>query len=338
MPSLDRRIITPAEAIARATIRPRSAPPARPHATLGGWVHWGLIDRQGREVQGGDQDNLVLDGFLDWISENLFSGLTWSNFLAVGTGSSEPDVTDTALDSELARTSTLITNTRTRPANGVYEFVREREFDFAEANGNLTEWGWADGSSSDMLVRELFRDELGDPVTVTKTSDFKLRVKYTFTLTLTPTDFPAGSFVMDGIGTLNGTYGWIGATQNVAADLGLFSIIAQGSGLGGIGASSATSWVYTSNRTLSGGDLGSSTPAGDYTAGTHTRDGFGVTFSTSQGNLDPVAAFVARQGGASTIQRVGYVFLVDSADRFTKDDLHIMSVEHLTTVSWGRAT
>src|SRR5690606_22234004 len=151
--------------------------------------------------------------FLDFIATTssptgaYASGLANLSHFAVGTGSATPDVTDTALASEVSgRTTTQVENTITRTANGVYDVVIAREFDFAQGNGNLTEFGFANGASSDILIRELFRDAGGTPITVTKTSDYKLQIRYTQTVTLTPTfNSPAShSVAISGIGTVNG--------------------------------------------------------------------------------------------------------------------------------------
>jgi hypothetical protein len=64
-----------------------------------------------------------------------------------------------------------------------------RSFDYAQANGNLTEFGGShSGNSADGThTRELFRDSGGNPIVITKTSNERLAIFYHFEVTLTPT-------------------------------------------------------------------------------------------------------------------------------------------------------
>lgn len=354
-----RRIITPAEAIARARIRPRNAPRVRMHAGMEGRIRWGLIDRSGREVRGGEQHNLLLDSFLDYIATSThpvgFTGYNWTtnliqesfDYCAVGTGSAEPDVTDTALGSEVARTGTALGTTNARTSNGVYEVSDTYEFDFAEANGNLTEWGMAPESTGGLHVRELFRDEVGDPVTVTKTSDYKLRVVYTFTVTLTPTTLTPGSFAITNIGTINGDYLWMGGkSAAIGADLMTFAAVAAGSLVTSIGAFGSTigtgyptkypsAYTYLAKYDGRFSHAGSCTVA-PYTGGTYERTVTEVEMGTADGNQEWKDITVFRASPVSTYKRGAFVFAIDAGDRFTKDDLHILTIDNPITVSWGR--
>ena len=339
---IPRNIVTPAEALIK--VRERRAPRVRPAAGMSGWIKWSLIDRHGRERAGGEQHNLILDTFLEYLpvwstgAASTFEGLAFSHF-AVGTGSTAPDVTNTALDAEVARFTTQISVSRTRTENGVYESVVERELGFASGNGNLTEWGIAPSASDDLIVRELFRDEVGDPVTVTKTSDFKLRIKYTFILTLTPTDLAAGSFVIDGIGTINGEYRWRGAGDSDQFDRRDFlQLVGGGTGQQVIGPAMGTSTLNGySDAIPETGSVGVGTLKA-YAAGSHERVMESATFSTAQGNMNPVRHIGTGQwAGVTWARRFGFSFFVDDVDQFEKDDLHILEFTDFVTFSWGRA-
>lgn len=355
------KIITPAEALARASVRPRHAPRANVSAGLGGWLRWSLINREGREVAGGEQHNLMLNGFLDFIANNGDSGGIFGNtatilsphftfsHTAVGTGSTEPAVTDTALANEIARTSDLLSGStsETQTANGEYEMTWGREFDFGEANGNLTEWGIAAGSASSILIRELFRDEGGEPITVTKTSDEKLRLFYTLEASLSPVTLTSASFDITNIGTINGQYMWIGGPSAGKIDLATFARIAAGlvttngtstpSGDAVAAVRDTTSWSYSSNVNWGATLRADSVTMGSYTGGSYTRKVDEVQWSTSVGNIT-IATMGIGVGNSSAGNRLfGLIFLIDSGDRFAKDDLHQLTMTDYFSVSWDRA-
>lgn len=333
--------------------RDRHAPKSRKHVGLEGWVSWGLIDRSGHVAKGGEQHNLILNTFLDRIAAADLANYTgFLSHFAVGTGSTEPDVTDTALDNELARTTTLISNSLTRPGNGVYEIVIEREFDFGAANGNLTEFGFAGGASSDMLVRELFRDGGGNAITVTKTSDYKLRIRYTLTVSLTPVALTPHSFTITGIGLITGDVMLVGGPNadgfNGGKDFATFASTASGAGIAtstgttaGFKAAAdpgAFDGAYTSGF---GGNTGSnrisSYSYGAYTPGAYQRTLESITFATDRANIEIRALTIGRGVGTANTNNPGFVFAIDPDDYFTKDSLHTLTIDDLLTVSWGRA-
>ncbi|API81907.1 hypothetical protein G20c_99 [Thermus phage G20c] len=112
------------------------------------------------------------------------------NYLAVGTGSSEPDPSQTTLTNEVARTSN--TGGFTDTENVVYSSTRHahvwnanltRQFQFSTSY-NLTEFGFFSGSSgANCMYRQLFRtdpnDPNSDPVVVSVQNGDQLRVRYT---------------------------------------------------------------------------------------------------------------------------------------------------------------
>lgn len=342
------------------TVRDRHAPSPRVSAGIEGWVSWGLYDRKGRQVQGGEQHNLILNGMLDDIATNTVTSGTgggsragisafpaYLTHFAVGTGSTAPDVTQTALVSELARTTTEISYTVTRPSNGVYNLALEREFDFGVGNGNLTEFGFARGASANMLVRELFRNEGGTPITVTKTSDFKLRIKYTLTITLTPVTLTEASFNISGIGTINGDHAWVGAAAGSnMADLATFARLARGLTGTGINScqgllSTSSTWSYATNidgEVASGGGIATSMTPNGYTSEDYARSVEAALWSTANGNVTGIRSISAQWGGNTGGQVfVGWRFVIDSGDAFTKDNLHMLTLDDMLNVSWDRA-
>jgi len=130
--------------------------------------------------------NLITDVGLDALAGGAgISNLI--NYLAVGTGSSEPSYTDTTLNAEVARTNYNggfdDSNEMVGSGNLVeyWRRIRTRVFTEAQANANLAELGFFSSSSGGtMWNRQLFRDELGQPTTITKTSEDQLRVTYEY--------------------------------------------------------------------------------------------------------------------------------------------------------------
>ena len=128
--------------------------------------------------------NLIPDAGLEAAGTTKIPG-TLNQYCAVGTGSTAPAVDQTQLVAELARTnstgSVLDVNSQDIAALG-YCFVRvSRNFTTAQANGNLTEIGFFNAATDGtMLCRQLFLDEEGVPTTITKTSEFQLRITYEF--------------------------------------------------------------------------------------------------------------------------------------------------------------
>lgn len=354
-----KQILTPVDALRETLplrIRDRRAPPARIGGGLEGWMEWQLVDRSGRAVRGGQQHNLFLDQGLNNIADvSIANGAGSFQWAVVGTGSVEPDVADVSLGNQVGTTQTKVaTWAWTRTGNGVYEGSCTYEFDFEDANGNLTEWGVGRGSSGEMTalyVRELFRDGEGDPTTVTKTSDYKLRLTYTLELTLTPTVLTPASFTIDGIGVINGDYMWRGggASDNTAyhrRDLETFGGLANGNGTGRFGglfvSSTVDSGVYDDVTApgSSGSDASARTTQtpSTFVAGQWQRKHTAV-WGTAKGNgtIATIGATGDQRSQTST-PRAGFVFIVDEGDRFTKDDLHTLTLTDAVTVTWGRGS
>lgn len=353
------------------------ATPARVSAGLKGWMRYELVDRFGIIVRAGRMPNMILDQGLDQIASqsllyvNDAGGVpaTWFPIIsygAVGTGSTAPAASQTALDAELARTVTSYTSdTMTRPSNGTYHLTRHIEFGYSEANGNLTEWGFSYSASAggNLFNRALFLDGGGSPTTVTKTSSYKLRIIYTLELALSPTSMTAGSFAVTNVGTISGNYVLLGTSGvslggNCAApDLGLFSALARGS-LGtvtGVAEAPVVGALYADDTDRSASTYTSGisvtsdisapthvartidTARDAYVAGSFQRTGGLWKFDTSYGNFAPIKAF-AISGAEERVddcQQMGYVFDLDLASEFTKDDVHTLTIG-VPTVSWAR--
>lgn len=126
--------------------------------------------------------NLIVNAGMDALGTSR--ALDLMSYCAVGTGNTAPAVTDIALEVELARTNSDggFPDTKGTAAGNEYAwFKRTRSFTTAQANGNLTEVGmFRLSAGAPMFCRQLLKDELGNPTTITKTSEFELRVIYEY--------------------------------------------------------------------------------------------------------------------------------------------------------------
>lgn len=150
---------------------------------LEGYFEVDLIDaKSGVIKQHLEFRNLITDVGLNALGSNTASLNSSLTYLAVGTGNSTPDVTQTALDSEVGRTNNAgsFSDTFTSgPSFEYWEGARVRLFTEAQANGVLAELGFFNlAAAGIMFNRQLFRDGSGVPITIPKTSSDQLRVTY----------------------------------------------------------------------------------------------------------------------------------------------------------------
>lgn len=114
-------------------------------------------------------DNIVLDSGIDRMLSS-----TWGDGVAVGSGSSTPQKTQTQLDSVIATTTTRISGTSgaqttTEP---FYEWVRYiYRFGEGIAAGNISEVGIIYRNATNLWNRALVRDTEGNPTSITILSD-----------------------------------------------------------------------------------------------------------------------------------------------------------------------
>lgn len=309
--------------------------PARIGGSVEGWIEWQLLDRRGRAVDGGQQHNLVLDQLLNQVPTYGLYG--FMQYLCVGTGTTPPSTGQTALDAEIGRTSNNggVTDTTTRVADGVYERTVSRLFDFAEANGNLTEWGFAAASTGALGIRELFRDGGGNPKVVTKTSAYQLRVTYKARWTLTPVVQTAVSFTIANLGAKTGKFCLTTSLGSGDPDLSCLEGIVR--------ASTSNSYAHlltainnTFGYSNSGGRstaAAKAMTAGNYTSftpGTWSRQVQNVTWESTEGNVTIRGFELQLQGGE------GWLFRFDDGQEFTKTNTNRLIITPMAGFSWNR--
>jgi len=141
----------------------------------------------GRVKQRLEFPNLITDAGLNAIVGQADTAVALFIFLGVGTDSTAPVVGDTTLGSEVDRTSSnggfadttgFVTGSDIFDAPFYFK-KRTRLFLEGEGNGNLTELAWfKSAAASTMIVRSLFKDSGGTPITVTKTSSDQLKITH----------------------------------------------------------------------------------------------------------------------------------------------------------------
>lgn len=135
--------------------------------------------------------NLLVDGFLAWLDSaaSVTHGVTSTTVnsrCSVGTGSTPPAFTNTALESQIgfANTRVIVNNTATYiTETDEVEFVNSTRFTFNQGAivGNISELGIFYGNlstSTDLQARSLIKDLEGNPTTKTITADDQLVVNY----------------------------------------------------------------------------------------------------------------------------------------------------------------
>jgi hypothetical protein len=165
----------------------------------------------------GPFDNMLLDQGLDLWQNMLTDGVpNFANTLRwcrVGTGNTAPAENQAILDNQIAATNSnggFATQQGVAAGNEYTWFRVTRVFLQAEANGTLAEVGMGGLNTTELFARQLIQDGLGNPTTITKTSDFQLRVVYEFRVYL-----PLGDTILPAeIG---------GTTRDVTARVGLMA-------------------------------------------------------------------------------------------------------------------
>lgn len=196
----------------------------------------------------------------------------------VGSGSTPPAVTDTAL---VAQVATVLSPSKTwgfTTSAPYYNWFRMvYTFPVGAAAGNLSEVGIG-SSGANLLSRALIVDGTGTPTTITILADEQLVVTYEFRIYNLVDDVPF-SIVISGV-TYTGTVrpARVGAEQLVGGS-------ATAGGVGGqtVGTTGSALGAFTALPTSQVANSGTISNL-SYTNGNYYRD-FTITWSPSQGNV-----------------------------------------------------
>ena len=227
-----------------------------------------LIVRHGDGTIKGETDwfdNLILDSGL-----NAMGTIAAINRCAIGTGTTAPAASQTALVAFAASTTTVVSSTNTAQASAPYFTTRTITFRFAlgALNGNYSEVGvgWADIS---MFSRALIVDGVGAATTITVTSAEQLDVVYRLKI-YAPTADVVGAVTISGVSynitgrvaeaTAYSVFGqpgesvvlvanpFVSAMTVYAGQIGLVTGLPSGSSTGYGG--TVTNSTYTNNSTV----------------------------------------------------------------------------------------
>lgn len=278
--------------------------------------------------------NLITDGGLDRMGNNA-DYLTW---IQVGSGSTAPANSDTALASRVAGSST----NANLPVTGIqstepyYTWIQiTKRFSPGVATGNLSEVGIGWATSGSLFSRALILDPLGDPTTITVAADETLDVTYELRFYPKTTD-DAGEVTFTG--NIGGTYDWTWRAANVTSSLAStgWIINSNGTSMGAtIGSSQGRQWYNTAIAAITGqpsATEGNSTTnaatitAASYVNGTYQRS---FTASAPLGNANFTTGITAGffKLGIGAFQ-IGF----DPAIPKTSNDILSIVIRH----SWGR--
>lgn len=234
----------------------------------------GIVQRQT-----GWFDNLITD-----LGLNLFTtSAVWSDWCQVGSSSTTPAFTDTALGSRIAGVQNTISFTSSIDATNRY-LILTKSFTFSAgaAAGNIAEVGVGTaGTGSVLFSRALVLDSGGNPTTITVLAGEDLVVVYQLWVKQPTGDFVGdvgGNAVTTRASNVNDTSsaGWAANSRQQAVPyVANASCVAYTGTIGGITA--APSGTSSSN-TFAGVAVTS------YVADSHERIG-SFTFTTSQANL-----------------------------------------------------
>ena len=180
--------------------------PFEVHGRLSGLTRWMVFDENGRRVPVQDQhgrwlwggwwnDNLITNVGLEKLATNTClwqqAGQTyWRQYSQIGTGAAAPAFTDTDLGVKVQSTNSDAGFSENR--SYVVGTTIKLEYTINHlhtmtADRSLTEYGYSPTDAAGAtVIRELFRDQSNNPVTLTVLNGKKLRITHQLNITLSP--------------------------------------------------------------------------------------------------------------------------------------------------------
>lgn len=279
--------------------------------------------------------------------------MSWHLYSAIGTGSTAPSQTDTALVTEVMRSNSnggfanTESSTRDTVANKLkYTVTTYRVFNIT-VSYNLTEFGhFTSSSGANCVYRDLFRQNPNDPnstpvvLSVQNGDQLQLIRSLTITcdwITTSKSFVITGSAGNDTGGTHTGDATAFATSDPLAVDA------LKALWPGGVSGSDH-SYLHTLTGTPSSdratavasngtGGVALALTADTYTSGSYQRTKR-ATLSTSQGNYAQPGWAIARDTGPSASVAYGYKFVLTNPTSFTKDSLHTLTL--VFKMTWAR--
>lgn len=273
-------------------------------------------------------DNLITNGGLDRLGSAGSSAVI--SHVQVGTGSTAPANTDSALANYLAGTNRSYSYSASYGGNPTYhtEATHYWEFNQGAAAGNLSEIGVGWAASGSLFSRALIVDGGGSPTTITVTAIEFLAVTYKLRM-YPPTADVTGTITLDGDDydyiirpSLAGGVAWAAHGQQAyAASSGAYAELVYTGDIGAMTSSPAGSAASISSASVAA-----------YSGGSYKRS---LTYSASigQGNLSggirSLAFSLYTNGGLSQMK-----WQCQFDPKIPKDNTKTLSLTY--DVSWSR--
>jgi hypothetical protein len=292
-----------------------------PRVGLRGWYKLEAVGLDGRKRLLAEFPNLITTNGANMLG----TGAGWDSYCSVGSGNNPPALTDTALQTLVATTSStnFVNHTNTTSSPPYFgNYTVQYAFAIGAAAGNLSEVGIGSASNGTSLFsRALILDGGGNPTTITVLSSEALYVTYSINQYVPLTDV-TGSVVIAGV-TYNYTIRAANATSSAwsiyGGDAGGIELYTSYNGsIGAITSSpSGTSGSYSSIANNS------------YSTGSFTLSG-AVTIGLTQSNLSGGISACYVVFGTSRGCRGQYQIGLSPA--IPKDSSHVLTLNFST--SW----
>ena len=319
-----------------------------PQLGLSGTVQsWEVINSDGSIARAcyKPHSNLITNYGLESLYwSNNYGGYKWTvtRYIAIGTGTAEPTITDTRLGTEVfrgVRNYNAYNADSYSPAGGVdgyYYVTRTRGYqtNLGDLNNDVSEIGFSPDptpNGASLFSKHRLKDEYGNPTSIRVNSNQQLRIKYIVSISVTPITTYTGSFELSGYTptTINYTAGWqscsqfdwVARTPWQSLEMYFYSTSASFNPIGTtVAVGDAPTMINQSTASLSSDLSGGYYVLRDY------------TISTSQCTWPTGIVCVGSKVYASNI----CIWCMNISPPIIKPDTHRMTLR--MKFSWGRAT
>ena len=269
--------------------------------------------------------NLITNGGLD----RMGAFADWLSWCQVGSGTTAPNVNDSALASRIAGTNTVFTSANGAQSSPPYYAWRRNTYRFAQgvATGNIGEVGVGWATTGSLFSRARVLDSGGDPTTISVQADETLDVTYEFRYYPKTTD-DTGTVTLTG--NIGGVYDWVMRASNVTTE---WQITQGGTNQGFVGGATFRTGeigAVTQSPAGTASALLAVTPA-SYSNGSYER-AFTVTAGLAVANLSGGIRSLYLRVGIGTFQFRFGLQGTDATIPKTADDVLSIIVKH----SWAR--